>query len=441
GIAPYNALYDTPPPGTQPAELKRSERTCKISARARDTLESTGKPLTGCSQAQPSQPNPAPAAPASCSTSNRTMMKKPVKHPLLRFDSESNDEPPRRTRHAHDQGANDHSPPPKHPGRSPSVARECGIGKDSVTISAEAAHSLGKLLGVNPETTTASAINNTIKSLSDHRTPQVRGEASTPLPSLNKKGGGYHRDKLLMLARPQPQSLKRSTSSMDVGTSKHPHVDNRDDDVDMANPAPDAPRLPSFLKRGLPSTSSTQHAVVNTFASQWELPHALQTTDRVRFGAGNTPVPQPRGHFFLFPQSAPHAPSSNHCAVTPELPVIPREPHILVPGSPSLSPTPEPHGLQPVSTQAHVDAPKPLPRQDYDTATEPEMEPEPVLHLKPVITQTPRAGASKPPLRNNPDTAMEPSSESEPVLIPQPQPKMHADSHRTSPFGDPPSRP
>ncbi|KAG8728409.1 hypothetical protein FRC10_005008, partial [Ceratobasidium sp. 414] len=377
-------------------------------------------------------------------------MKKPVKRPLLQFDSESDDEPPRRTRHARDQGANDHSPPPKHPGRGPSVARERGIGKDSVTISAEAAHSLGKLLGVNPETATASAINDTIKSLSDHRTPQVdssrrysqvRGEASTPLPSLNKKGGGYHRDKLLALARPQPQSLERSTSGTDVGTSKHPHVDNRDDDVDMADPAPDAPRLPSFLERGLPSTSSTQHAVVNAFASQRELPHALQTTDRVRFGAGNTPVPQPRGHFFLFPQSAPRAPSSNHRAVTPELPAIPRKPHILVPGSPSLSPSPEPRGLQPASTQAHVDAPKPPPRQDYDTATEPETEPEPVLRLKPVITQTPRAGASKPPLRNNPDTATEPSSESEPVLIPRPQPKMHADSHRTSPFGDPPSRP
>ncbi|KAG8701694.1 hypothetical protein FRC08_003956 [Ceratobasidium sp. 394] len=39
GTQPHHALYDTPPEGTQPLELKRSERTRGMSARGRDALE------------------------------------------------------------------------------------------------------------------------------------------------------------------------------------------------------------------------------------------------------------------------------------------------------------------------------------------------------------------------------------------------------------------
>ncbi|KAG9076526.1 hypothetical protein FRC06_009457, partial [Ceratobasidium sp. 370] len=42
----------------------------------------------------------------------------------------------------------------------------------------------------------------------------VRSESSMLLPSLNKKGGGYHRDKLLVLAHPQP--LKHPASGLDI---------------------------------------------------------------------------------------------------------------------------------------------------------------------------------------------------------------------------------
>ncbi|KAG8716066.1 hypothetical protein FRC08_009878 [Ceratobasidium sp. 394] len=468
GVEPFNALYDTPPPGTQPLELKRSDRAHKMSACGRDAAVAwSGKPLAGHSQAQPSQPDPDPteslAATTSHSTSNRQTTKKPVKRPVLRFDDESDDEPPRtRARDTHDQGTNDRSPPPKRPGRASSVARGRGVSTHSVTIDAEAAQSLGKLLGVDPGIATASAINDTIKSLADHQTPQmgssqrysqVRGETSTPLPSLNKKGGGYHRNKLLALAHPQPQPLKRSASRTDVGSSKRSRVGSRDDDVEMA--IPDAPPLPSFLEHTAASVSSTQHAVVNAFASQREQLHASQTTDRVRFGTGGTPVPQPRGHFFLFPRRAP---SPEHHAVSPEPPAVPRKPHILVPGSPSPPPTPNPHRAQldtepeiaqskPVTAQApRTSTSKPPPRQNLDTATESDSDSKPVLLLRarpkthanshhprhPTI-QAPRTTVRKPPPRQNPDTATESDSGSEPVPVLRPKPTATQASRKGAP--------
>ncbi|KAG8732987.1 hypothetical protein FRC10_000497 [Ceratobasidium sp. 414] len=92
GTEPHHALYDTPPPDTQHADLKRSDRARKISARGCDTIEWTGKPLAGRSH---SQPNPAPAeSPAAPLTHNRKTAKKRVKWRALRFDEESSDDEP-----------------------------------------------------------------------------------------------------------------------------------------------------------------------------------------------------------------------------------------------------------------------------------------------------------------------------------------------------------
>ncbi|KAG9090431.1 hypothetical protein FRC06_001088 [Ceratobasidium sp. 370] len=150
-------------------------------------------------------------------------------------------------------------------------------------------------------------------------------------------------------------------------------------------------------------------------------------TDHARFGAGSTPVPQPRarGHFFLFSDSLPRAPSPEQRVIAPEPPTTSR---ILVPGSPSPSPTPEP--------RLHADAPKPPPRQEYNTTVEPETGPKPVPRPKPAT-----ATASKPPPRRNLDTATESDSDSEPVLVPRLQPKTRTEPHRTGPLADQPSQP
>ncbi|KAG8727474.1 hypothetical protein FRC10_006076, partial [Ceratobasidium sp. 414] len=142
-------------------------------------VESTGKPLAGHSEVQPSQPKPtranSSAAPASRPTSNRQTAKKPVKRPPLRFDNESSDDepPPIRPGQTRHQGTKDNSPPPKRAGGGSPVAQGGGTGKQSIRIDADAARSLSKLLGVDPKTATANAINETIKSLSDKNAPQV----------------------------------------------------------------------------------------------------------------------------------------------------------------------------------------------------------------------------------------------------------------------------
>ncbi|KAG8732988.1 hypothetical protein FRC10_000498 [Ceratobasidium sp. 414] len=69
--------------------------------------------------------------------------------------------------------SSDNSPAPKHAGGGSSVAQGRGNSKQSVRIDAKAAQSLSKLLGVDPKTTTASAINDSLKSLSNHYVPQV----------------------------------------------------------------------------------------------------------------------------------------------------------------------------------------------------------------------------------------------------------------------------
>ncbi|KAG9077101.1 hypothetical protein FRC06_009098, partial [Ceratobasidium sp. 370] len=426
GTERHNALFDTPPPDTQVPELRRSDCSRTISSRGRDAVESTGKPLAGHSQAEPSQVKPAPTksgtASASRSTNDQQTTKKPIKQ-ALRFDNESSNDDSRitRTRPVVHQGMRDDSPPPRRPGGASSLARgDSGTAKHSIRIDADTARSLSKLLGVDTGSTTASAINETIKSLSSTHATQMES------------------------SQRYSQSLKRPASDLDISSPKHPRTDNQELGDFLHPPLPTPLPLPSFLERKVPSASSTQRAVVNAFESQHEPTRATHTTDRVRFGAGATPIPEPTVHFSRFfarpPSPAPRA-------ITPEPQAAPCEPLALAPGPLSLSTSPEPHPLNPTIVQSSrrprllvpaswSPSPTPEPSPAKLVVTEaprghhthaPASRPAPIprsRRAEPTTTRIARADPPKRPQRRSPDTAMEP--ETEPELVLQPRSKKHA---------------
>ncbi|KAG8727473.1 hypothetical protein FRC10_006075, partial [Ceratobasidium sp. 414] len=244
------------------------------------------------------------------------------------------------------------------------------------------------------------------------------------------------------LAHPQPQ--KRPASDTDIGSSKHRRVDNEEDsDIDMANPVPDTPPLLSFMEQHPRSVSSTQRAVVNAFASQHKQARAPHTTDHARFGAGATPIPEPRDYFS---RSAPCPASSERPVATPEPHPAPHEPHVLMPDY-LWSPTPEPPRPEPMATCPVVTPePRPAPRKPHILVPSSPLSPTPKPpRPKPTATLAPRVSPREPPprhdppLRHDPNTATESETEPEPEL--QPKPKKPVRSHHVGRSGGWSSRP
>ncbi|KAG8700802.1 hypothetical protein FRC09_005747 [Ceratobasidium sp. 395] len=457
-----HAELDTPPPGAQPAELKRSDRVRNLSLRGQDSARHTKKPVPGHSNAPqpetPAEPDPTPAEPKPKSrpdASQRSQKRKRPGPPSQKFDGEeeSTDEeqhplirlklPRKRTK------ARVESPPPKQPGHRVALARQAernkqqgGGNKRPPRLNANATESIFKLFGADPNTTSARTINQKVLSLSDHPPTQavaqggytqVRCEPSAPLSPLSKKRGGYHRDVLLALGHPEPSNSKRRLDDEEEpAPSKRARIDGRLDSYSSAaeNPAfrGDILSLPSFgTQPERASVSSTQRATVRTAVSQPE-PRRLQARDRFGFGAGLTPIPEPKDIYSKRaaarrasspaprvnqspdpPRLKPRPPSPKRRPPPPPEPrapsghhAPPRQPVVLVPGTPSRSPTPERRAPKPLPTkQSRSDTrnvpPPPRKKPATTTESESESEPEPASKPKPKRTarqtEVRRAGA------------------------------------------------
>ncbi|KAG8760896.1 hypothetical protein FRC12_009478 [Ceratobasidium sp. 428] len=454
-----HAELDTPPPGTQPAELKRSERVRNLSSRGQDSARHTKKAVPGHSGAcQPealAEPDPTPAEPKSNpksrpDASQRSHKRKRPGPPTQKFDGEETtdkERPPIRLKQPRKRTKTRvESPPPKQPGHRMAVARQAerdkqqgGRDKRLPRLNADATKSIFNLFGADPNTTSARTINQKILSLSDHPPTQavaqggytqVRCEPSAPLSPLSKKRGGYHRDVLLALGHPEPSNSKRHLDDEEEPEpSKRARFDGRLDSYSSAaeNPAfrGDILSLPSFTHPDRASVSSTQRATVRTAVSQPE-PRSLQVRDRFRFGAGLTPIPEPNDVYSKLaaarrasspaprvnqspdpPHPKPRPPSPKRRPLPPAKPHVPsghrappRQPVVLVPGTPSRSPTPERRAPKPLPTkQSRSDTHNipPPPRKKPATPTESESEPEPASKPKPKRTarqtEVGRAGA------------------------------------------------
>ncbi|KAG8792141.1 hypothetical protein FRC12_007024 [Ceratobasidium sp. 428] len=440
-----HAELDTPPPGTQPVELRRSDRTRNLSTRGHQSAKHTKKPFPGHSNApQPDAPQPeATAQPNSArdepkadpksraNGSQPSQKRKRTGPPTHKFDGEeSTDEerplirlkPPRkRTKTRVDSPG-----PPKVPGHRLAAARQSERDKRGLRLNANATKSVFDLFGADPETTTTRAINEKILSLSDHPSSQVgsqgrytkvRGEASAPLSPLNQKRGGYHRDLLLALGHPEPPNAKRPLPDEESGPSKRARFDAQPESSSSVKPAfrSDVLSLPSFTQWDPASASSTQRAIINAAASgSQRQPRASPVVDRFRFGAGLTPIPEPRDIYsqraaarrapspaprvlepetrarpveLRIPRPNPRPPSPTRRApppaerrAPPEHRAPDRQPIVLVSGTPSRSPSPARRPPQPLPTkQSRSDKGKVPRRKKPSTPTESESEPEPAV--------------------------------------------------------------
>ncbi|KAG9092113.1 hypothetical protein FS749_015996 [Ceratobasidium sp. UAMH 11750] len=415
GTKPYHALYDTPPEGTQPPKLKRSDRARTKSWRIRETFkyEQQSTPAISKSNATASQP---PAATATQTTGSQRR-KGSAKRRTLRFDGESSGDEP-----GNKSGAE--SPPPKPPGRGRVSAPGDHAPEQRVILKAETAHEFGNLIGIDVSTAMSTTIKEALRTLSDTNPPQVgparrysqvRGEASAPLPSLNKKGG-YYRETLLKLAYPPPsESQKRARSDEEDRPAKHTcgeiygedHGESADEemwdpDADKPEPsAPAPPHLPSFFLRPQPlSTSSTQRAMVNAFASQ----RSMAKTPDFR----PTPVPQPK-HLLSWSICKPRTSNSKSRAPNSES---------HTPNSKSRAPNSKPRPTSPdlirPSPGSHLSTPEPCPSSPLSHVLTPEP------HLAKVARVSRPATSNEKPVLD-PNSATEEETESEPQLKPKPK--------------------
>ncbi|KAG8715140.1 hypothetical protein FRC09_016873 [Ceratobasidium sp. 395] len=429
-----HAEFDTPPEGTQLPELQRSDRKRGLSSRGRDSALHTQQALPGHSNAPvppPPESTPPRAKPTSARQSRPGDSQQPKKRKpaTLKFDDEgTTDEgppgvklaPPRKRR----KNTIVDSPPPKPPGHRAAAARTAARAASrsndrGFRVKGDAASSLSQILGVDPETATTRAINEKILTLSDHpasqveaegRYTKVRGDPPAPLSPLSKKRGGYHRDTLLALGRPDPSNAKRPPSDAEPGPLKRARFDETLDSPALRNPAfrGDVLSLPSFTQRE--SVSSTQRAVANAFGSQRQPARASQPTERVGW---LTPVPEPRRDIYSQPTTrrvlspAPRSrlpttrapsPDSNARPSNSRPPPPPVQPRVLVPGTPSRSPTPPPHPPKPPPT-------KPPPAKAPPAKAPP--------------AKASRSGTCKPPPRKKPDTTTDSEADPDPRTAPK----------------------
>ncbi|KAG8701693.1 hypothetical protein FRC08_003955 [Ceratobasidium sp. 394] len=314
-----------------------------------------------------------------------------------------------------------HSPPPRPPGRAGKIAHSSQAPDQRVTLEPDAAHELGDLIGINVSTATPAALKETLRTLSDshslqvgplQRYPQIQSQAAAPLPSL-KKNVVHRRERLLELAHPRPpESKKCPSSNTETRPVKRPRAETPGEsadeemlDPDADKPEPDSPSPPhvSLLlpsSQPLPSTSSTQRAIVNAFASQ-RVPLRAASGPDFR----PTPVPQTKGSFTRF---APRPRSPSH-----------------EPGPPSPGPRPPGPDPRPFSPGPRLSSPEP-PGADVNPDTNPEPHntgPTPELRrAKPTLptrSGAPSTSGRKPP--PDPNSVTESETESEPELKPKPK--------------------
>ncbi|KAG9081241.1 hypothetical protein FRC06_005702, partial [Ceratobasidium sp. 370] len=224
---------------------------------------------------------------------------------------------------------------------------------------------------------------------------------------------------------------------MDTGLAKHSRAETCSEstdeemlDPDTDKPEPDSPgppRVPSLhSSQPLPSTSSTQRAMVNAFASQRDLPRA---TSGPNFRP--TPIPQTQGSFMRFvprprspspdpcpPSHKHHSPSLNPRPASPDLRPFSPDPH-------PLSPDPRPSSPEPPRTNINPWAdPRP-----YDTSPTPELHrARPALSARSVM---PSASGRRP--MPDPNSVTELETESEPQLKPKPARRRHQHLKRKTP--------
>ncbi|KAG8701272.1 hypothetical protein FRC08_004190 [Ceratobasidium sp. 394] len=442
GTQPYHALYDTPPEGTQPIELKRSERSRAKSARGRDartTKANRWPPSLTLRQLNPKR-----------RTSSPTPRPPPEQPGLSARREELSAEPSTSTRIEREAQTPEEAQLGLEapPGRG-KIARASQATDQRVVLEPDAARELGDLIGINVSTATPAALKDTLQTLSNPHTlqvgpskryPQVRDQATAALPSLNKKVT-YHRERLRELAHPRPSE----SPNIDTRPAKRPCTETRgkstdeemlDPDADMPEPkSPGLPRIPPLhSSQPLPSTSSTQRAIVNAFASQRDLPRATSGPD-----FRPTPVPQTKGSFtrlapgLRYPSSDPRPPSPEHHQPSLDSRSPSPDPRPFSPEAQPFSPD-----TRPLSPNPRASSPDPLHanvsswanHQPYDTSLTPEL-----TRARPTLTTrstAPSASGRKPP--PDPNSATESETESEPQL--KPKPRRRRRSKKKTPIGN-----
>ncbi|KAG8693266.1 hypothetical protein FRC09_010625, partial [Ceratobasidium sp. 395] len=386
----------------------------------------TNAPVPPPPESTPPRAKPTSARQSRPGGSQQPKKRKPT---TLKFDDEGTTDkgppgiklaPPRKRR----KNAIVDSPPPKPPGHRAAAARVASRSNDrGFRVKGDAASSLSQLLGVDLETATTRAINEKILTLSDYpasqveaegRYTEVRGDPPAPLSPLSQQKGGYHRDTLVALGHPKPPNAKRPPPDDKSGPSKRARFDETLDSPALFNPAfrGDVLSLPSFTQRE--SALSTQRAVANAFASQRQPTRASQPTERAGW---LTPVPEPRRDIYSQP-TARRAPSPTPRVRLPTTrvpspdshtepsnsrrPAPPVQPHVLVPATPSRSPTPQRHPPKPPPTKPPPAKPPPAKRPP----------------TKPLIKPS-RPGACKPAPGKKGGTETESDSEPEPMTAPK----------------------
>ncbi|KAF8603641.1 hypothetical protein BDV93DRAFT_508284 [Ceratobasidium sp. AG-I] len=280
GPIPGHAVFDTPPPDTQPAVLTCDQRSRVPSARKHEQLISEGKPplstLTSNAAAKVKTPFLS------------SQPRKSKKQAVVVSASDDDDEPPQAWQ-ARNQGTKGSAPQPESPACDPTVAARSPANAPAtsapVTLDSGTAATLGQLFGIDFATMSPKEFERTIKALSDTRPQEmaaskhyakIQGVSPSLLPALNKQGG-YHREHLEAFEMPSQNSAKRSHSLQDMKVAKQARKDPQEemDSLDLLAADPDAnisdtkgcPPLPSPLfgtqLSKQHSVSSTQGATVN----------------------------------------------------------------------------------------------------------------------------------------------------------------------------------
>ncbi|KAF8594019.1 hypothetical protein BDV93DRAFT_581280 [Ceratobasidium sp. AG-I] len=325
GPIPGHAVFDTPPPDSQPIILTRDQRSRVPSTRKREQLLSEGKLPAS---------TPTSNAVANARTPSHSSRSRKSKKRAVVLSASDDDDEALRPRQARDQSTKGSASQSEPSAQRPTVAARRPAGPPpasaAVTLDPGTAATLGKLFGVNLATTSPQEFEQTIRALSDSRTQEmapakryakVRGTSPSPLPTLSKEGG-YHRDRLEAFALPSGTATKRSNSLQGPKTqvAKRPRIDREDmmgsmdelaadPDADMSDPEGCPPLPPPLFGTQLskqPSVSSTQGAAVNAPSSRLSQPappptlptrkpvqSILEATSSAR-GLAITPVPEPR---------------------------------------------------------------------------------------------------------------------------------------------------
>ncbi|KAG9074743.1 hypothetical protein FRC06_010493, partial [Ceratobasidium sp. 370] len=341
--------------------------------------------------------------------------------------------------------------------RTGKIARASQATDQQVILKPSTACELADLIGINVSTATPAALKETLRTLSNPNLlqvgpslhyPQVRGQAATPLPTMNKKVT-YHREQLLELARPQSSELP----SMDTRPAKcsctETHGESADEemlDPNADKPEPNSPGLPTILSflsssQPLPSISSTQCAVVNVSTSQRDPPHVASGLD-----FWPTPVPQTTGSFMRF-APRPHPADPELRPFSPEPRPFSPEPHPFSPDPHPSSPGPRPSNPKLPYANANTN-PNPNPNANSEASPEPHdintvTKPRRAMPTLPAPSTMPSTSGRKP--LPDPNSATESETESEPQLKPKPKrcrrhrSKRQTPTHNESP--EPPSQP